>query len=52
MWYVRYVHNPGVHGRFNGLDIIKEMVVLENKPRSSLDGKKGYSRFTRDLLGQ
>ena len=35
--YVPYVHNPGVHGRFYGLDLKKEMVVLENKPWRSLD---------------
>ena len=62
---VPYVHNPGVHGRFYGLDLKKEMVALENKQWGSLnrfDDEK-YSRFevqssgrtlgyTRDLLSQ
>ena len=35
--YVPYVHNPEVHGRFYGLDLKKEIVVLYNKPCMSLD---------------
>ena len=31
------VHNPGVYGIFYGLDLKKEMVVLENNPLRSLD---------------
>ena len=32
-----YIHNPRVHGRFYGLDLKKELVVLENKPLRMLD---------------
>ena len=40
MWYiyiyVAYVHNPEVHGRFDRLNLKKEMVVLGEKPWRSL----------------
>ena len=36
-WNVPYAHSPGVHGRFYGLDLETEMVVLENKLKSFLD---------------
>ena len=31
-WLVPFVHNPGVHERFYGHDLKKEIVVLENMP--------------------
>ena len=34
---VPYVYNPAVHGRFYGLYLKMEMIVLENKPWRSLD---------------
>ena len=34
---VPHIHNPGVHGKFYGLGVKKEMIVLENKPWRSLD---------------
>ena len=35
--HVPYVHNLGVHGRFYGLNLKTEMVVIESRPWQSLD---------------
>ena len=35
--YVQYVHNLGVHGRFYGLDLKMETVVLETRQCRTLD---------------
>ena len=43
-----YIHNPRVHGRFYGLDLKKELVVLENKPLRTLD-QLIMKKMTADL---
>ena len=48
-----YIHNPGVHGRFYGLDLIKGMVFLENPPliaRFINDEEENSSRFKQAVL--
>ena len=53
------VHNSRVHGRFYGLDLKKEMVVLENNPKevarlndSRFKSKGKNTGYNHDLHGQ